>query len=78
MRSTSPSPAHAPLRRRAVPEFDQAIMYVTKIKQRFEDDNATYKAFLEILHTYQQEQRSIKAGRGQGEGVREVDAGGRA
>ena len=45
----------------AATAFDQAITYVTKIKQRFENDpNNTYQAFLDILHTYQQEQRSIK------------------
>ena len=41
-------------------EFDQAINYVTKIKTRFAKQPETYKAFLEILHTYQKEQRSIK------------------
>ena len=42
-------------------EFDQAINYVTKIKKTFEDKPGTYRAFLEILHTYQKEQKSIKA-----------------
>jgi paired amphipathic helix protein Sin3a len=41
-------------------EFDHAINYVTKIKRRFSHDPTTYKAFLEILHTYQKQQRSIK------------------
>lgn len=41
-------------------EFDHAITYVTRIKKRFSDEPDTYKAFLEILHTYQKEQRSIK------------------
>ncbi len=41
-------------------EFDHAITYVTKIKRRFADDAETYKRFLDILHTYQQEQKSIK------------------
>ena len=41
-------------------EFNHAINYVTKIKKRFEDDPSTYHAFLEILHTYQQQQRTIK------------------
>ena len=45
----------------AATAFDQAITYVTKIKQRFENDpKNTYQAFLDILHTFQQEQRSIK------------------
>ena len=41
-------------------EFDHAINYVTKIKRRFSSDADTYKKFLDILHTYQKEQRSIK------------------
>lgn len=38
-------------------EFDYAIKYVTTIKRRFCDDPGTYKAFLDILHTYQREQK---------------------
>ena len=49
-----PQPKKAPI------EFDQAINYVTKIKTRFAKQPETYKAFLEILHTYQKEQRTIK------------------
>lgn len=41
-------------------EFDHAISYVTNIKKRFSDDPDTYHQFLEILHTYQKEQRGIK------------------
>ncbi|GMH68591.1 hypothetical protein TL16_g04966, partial [Triparma laevis f. inornata] len=41
-------------------EFDHAISYVTTIKKRFANEPETYKAFLEILHTYQKEQRGIK------------------
>jgi histone deacetylase complex regulatory component SIN3 len=41
-------------------EFDNAISYVTTIKRRFAKEPQTYKAFLEILHTYQEEQRGIK------------------
>ena len=41
-------------------EFDHAINYVTKIKRRFQYDPNTYKSFLEILHTYQKQQRTIK------------------
>jgi len=41
-------------------EFDHAINYVTKIKKRFSSDAETYKTFLDILHSYQNEQRSIK------------------
>lgn len=46
-------------------EFDHAINYVTTIKRRFSDDIGTYKAFLEILHTYQREEH--------GERRRQVD-----
>lgn len=52
--SAQPQPKKAPI------EFDQAINYVTKIKTRFAKQPETYKAFLEILHTYQKEQRTIK------------------
>jgi paired amphipathic helix protein Sin3a len=41
-------------------EFDHAINYVTTIKKRFSNEPYTYKKFLEILHTYQKEQRGIK------------------
>lgn len=41
-------------------EFDHAINYVTSIKKRFASEPETYKKFLEILHTYQKEQRGIK------------------
>mmetsp|Transcript_6575 Transcript_6575/g.13303 ORF Transcript_6575/g.13303 Transcript_6575/m.13303 type:complete len:1590 (+) Transcript_6575:983-5752(+) len=41
-------------------EFDHAINYVTKIKKRFSEETDTYKSFLDILHSYQNEQRSIK------------------
>jgi Paired amphipathic helix repeat/Sin3 family co-repressor len=47
-------PAQQPL------EFDHAINYVTTIKRRFASEPETYKKFLEILHTYQKEQRGIK------------------
>ncbi|KAF0683650.1 Aste57867_24295 [Aphanomyces stellatus] len=42
-------------------EFDRAILYVTTIKKRFADEPETFKAFLEILHTYQNEQGSISS-----------------
>jgi paired amphipathic helix protein Sin3a len=51
-----PSP---PQQHQAV-EFDHAISYVTTIKKRFASDPNTYHSFLEILHTYQKEQRGIK------------------
>lgn len=42
------------------PEFDHAISYVTTIKRRFSNEPRTYQQFLEILHTYQKEQRGIR------------------
>lgn len=41
-------------------EFNHAINYVNKIKNRFQGQPDVYKAFLEILHTYQKEQRNLK------------------
>ena len=46
--------------RKAPIEFDESINYVTKIKKTFEDKPGAYRAFLEILHAYQKEQKSIK------------------
>ncbi|KAI0778618.1 hypothetical protein BD413DRAFT_510540 [Trametes elegans] len=41
-------------------EFHHAINYLNKIKQRYQDDPETYKQFLEILQTYQKEQRHVQ------------------
>ncbi|XP_022900635.2 paired amphipathic helix protein Sin3a isoform X1 [Onthophagus taurus] len=41
-------------------EFNHAINYVNKIKNRFQGQPDKYKRFLEILHTYQKEQRTLK------------------
>ncbi|SCU81790.1 LAMI_0B07690g1_1 [Lachancea mirantina] len=40
-------------------EFSHAISYVNKIKTRFADQPDIYKRFLEILQTYQREQKPI-------------------
>lgn len=57
----SPPGAAQPQREVGQPlEFDHAINYVTTIKKRFANEPETYKKFLEILHTYQKEQRGIK------------------
>eukprot|EP00178_Gracilaria_changii_P019033 TRINITY_DN55456_c0_g1_i1.p1 TRINITY_DN55456_c0_g1~~TRINITY_DN55456_c0_g1_i1.p1 ORF type:complete len:1939 (-),score=331.33 TRINITY_DN55456_c0_g1_i1:3234-9050(-) len=40
-------------------EFEQAVSYVNKIKSRFAEDEAVYKDFLNILQTYQKEQKDI-------------------
>lgn len=41
-------------------EFNHAINYVNKIKNRYINDSDTYKQFLEILQAYQKEQRPIR------------------
>jgi paired amphipathic helix protein Sin3a len=56
---TAAAGAPPPQQHQAV-EFDHAISYVTTIKRRFANDPSTYHQFLEILHTYQKEQRGIK------------------
>lgn len=43
-------------------EFNHAINYVNKIKHRFHGQPEVYKQFLEILHTYQKDQKLIKEG----------------
>jgi hypothetical protein len=40
-------------------EFDQAINYVNKIKDRFKSDELVYKNFLEILNQYRKSQKVI-------------------
>ncbi|XP_031549385.1 paired amphipathic helix protein Sin3a-like isoform X2 [Actinia tenebrosa] len=47
-------------------EFNHAINYVNKIKNRFQGQPEIYKAFLEILHNYQKEQKNIKEAAMQG------------
>lgn len=42
-------------------EFNHAITYVNKIKNRFVNQPETYKKFLEILQTYQKDQKPIEA-----------------
>ncbi|XP_054713326.1 paired amphipathic helix protein Sin3a-like [Uloborus diversus] len=55
------SPNSAPQSSQPV-EFNHAINYVNKIKNRFQGQPDIYKQFLEILHTYQKEQRNLKDG----------------
>ncbi|TPX40757.1 hypothetical protein SeMB42_g05890 [Synchytrium endobioticum] len=45
---------------RAPMEFNHAISYVNKIMNRFAGERETYKQFLEILQTYQKEQKPIQ------------------
>ncbi|EIW72890.1 hypothetical protein TREMEDRAFT_59052 [Tremella mesenterica DSM 1558] len=40
-------------------EFNHAISFVNKIKNRFNQEHDTYKQFLEILQTYQRDTRDI-------------------
>eukprot|EP00842_Homolaphlyctis_polyrhiza_P000610 jgi/Hompol1/154/HPOL_005247-RA len=47
-------------RARGPVEFNHAINYVNKIKNRFASEPDTYRQFLEILQTYQREQRPIQ------------------
>jgi len=43
-------------------EFNHAINYVNKIKNRFQGQPDVYKQFLEMLHHYQKDQRSLQDG----------------
>ncbi|WWC87985.1 uncharacterized protein L201_002887 [Kwoniella dendrophila CBS 6074] len=45
--------------RTPIVEFNHAISFVNKIKNRFNNDPETYKQFLEILQTYQRDTRDI-------------------
>lgn len=47
------TPAGPPVQNNQPVEFNHAINYVNKIKNRFQGQPDIYKAFLEILHTYQ-------------------------
>ncbi|VFQ95209.1 unnamed protein product [Cuscuta campestris] len=40
-------------------EFDEAINFVNKIKDRFQGDDYVYKSFLDILNMYRKESKSI-------------------
>ncbi|KAF8226309.1 hypothetical protein L208DRAFT_1302590 [Tricholoma matsutake] len=48
-----------PVERQPPGEFNHAIHYLNKIKARYADDANTYKQFLDILQTYQKEQRHL-------------------
>ncbi|GAA6060761.1 hypothetical protein JCM10212_006741 [Sporobolomyces blumeae] len=58
--AASPAPSAAGDAARPPMEFNHAINYVNKIKNRFLKEPDTYKAFLEILQTYQKEGRAIQ------------------
>ncbi|KAI8092967.1 uncharacterized protein BX664DRAFT_260824 [Halteromyces radiatus] len=55
-----PPPASPQSGKRSPVEFNHAINYVNKIKNRFANEPDTYKQFLEILQTYQKEQKPIQ------------------
>ncbi|KAI0008162.1 hypothetical protein F4779DRAFT_618924 [Xylariaceae sp. FL0662B] len=57
---TSNSNQQANIEKRGPVEFNHAISYVNKIKNRFQDKPEIYKQFLEILQTYQREQKPIQ------------------
>ncbi|KAL3065822.1 hypothetical protein OYC64_015875 [Pagothenia borchgrevinki] len=61
--SSTPS-VGPPLQNNQPVEFNHAINYVNKIKNRFQGQPDIYKSFLEILHTYQKEQRNAKEAAG--------------
>ncbi|CAD7078480.1 unnamed protein product [Hermetia illucens] len=54
-------------------EFNHAISYVNKIKNRFQTQPEKYKRFLEILHAYQKDQKGIKDGPGGGKQLTEAE-----
>ncbi|KAL7324582.1 hypothetical protein PS15p_209760 [Mucor circinelloides] len=56
----SPTQPYAPTEKRSPVEFNHAINYVNKIKNRFSGDPEVYKQFLEILQTYQKDQKPIQ------------------
>ncbi|XP_078148844.1 paired amphipathic helix protein Sin3-like 3 isoform X2 [Carex rostrata] len=41
-------------------EFDEAINFVNKIKNRFHDEDHVYKSFLDILNMYRKENKTIQ------------------
>ncbi|XP_075219291.1 paired amphipathic helix protein Sin3a-like isoform X2 [Lycorma delicatula] len=57
--TTGPAPGQPAPQNQPV-EFNHAINYVNKIKNRFQGQPDKYKKFLEILHTYQKEQKNFK------------------
>jgi paired amphipathic helix protein Sin3a len=49
-----------PVEQQPATQFNHAIQYLNKIKARYGDDPNTYKQFLEILQTYQKEQKYLQ------------------
>ncbi|KAI9602743.1 hypothetical protein H4Q26_002041 [Puccinia striiformis f. sp. tritici PST-130] len=64
-RNPSPVPSSNPSTDQSKPavkplEFNHAITYVNKIKNRYASDPKTYQTFLDILQTYQRDARPIQ------------------
>ncbi|KAI8976142.1 hypothetical protein BDB01DRAFT_853430 [Pilobolus umbonatus] len=57
---SSPTMESASTGKRSPVEFNHAINYVNKIKNRFSSEPDIYKQFLEILQTYQKDQKPIQ------------------
>lgn len=57
MPAVGPSPA---IGRGANAQFNRAVSFVEKIKNRFANQPETYRAFLAILHSFHRDQRGIK------------------
>lgn len=55
---SQPAPTQPP--KKSTPQFNRAIGYVKKIKQRFASEPQVYKSFLAALHSYHREQRTIQ------------------
>ncbi|KAF3480840.1 transcriptional repressor Sin3p [Arthroderma uncinatum] len=58
--SSGVMPGQVDATKRGPVEFNHAISYVNKIKNRFSDSPEIYKQFLEILQTYQRESKPIQ------------------
>ncbi|KAF1989574.1 hypothetical protein K402DRAFT_390535 [Aulographum hederae CBS 113979] len=56
---SAPGGANVAMEKRGPVEFNHAISYVNKIKNRFANQPDIYKQFLEILQTYQRESKPI-------------------
>lgn len=56
----APIPSGANTSGRPQVEFNHAITYVNKIKNRYVGDPNVYKQFLEILQAYQRDQKPIQ------------------
>lgn len=58
---SSSTAGSTPLQNNQPVEFNHAISYVNKIKNRFQGQPEVYKSFLEILHTYQVRAEALRS-----------------